>query len=172
MFWSCPMSHKELRTRLWQFTFDDPTAQRPFSTRLAEENGWTREFTMQAIEEYRRFLFLAVTCDHAVVPSEVVARVWQLHLIYTRSYWDDLCGHTLGKPLHHQPAPGKDAMRAHFQPDYKRTLESYEREFGSPPVAIWPRVAETEAGESEEKQSQCDRATPREPPLSANHLTE
>jgi hypothetical protein len=127
-----------LYARLAAFTFDDPAADRPFTARLAEENGWTAEFTARAIEEYRRFIYLAVTSCHSVVPSEVVDKVWHLHLIYTRSYWDGLCRGVLGMPLHHHPSPGGPSANEEGRRNYRATLATYLREFGTPPPAIWP----------------------------------
>jgi hypothetical protein len=132
---------QQLKVSLAQFTFDDPTAERPFTVRLAEENGWTPEFTLRAIEEYRRFLYLAVTCDHSVVPSQIVDKVWHLHLIYTRSYWNDLCRGVLGRPLHHHPSPGGAEAEEASQHAISRMFASYRAAFGEPPYDIWPQAS-------------------------------
>src|SRR5207249_4879337 len=64
---------------------------------------------------------------------------WHLHLLFTRSYWEGLCGRVLGRPLHHTPTTGGPEERANFALQYERTRESYGRIFGSPPPAdIWP----------------------------------
>src|SRR4051794_37448027 len=86
-----------LWNKLTSFAFDDPTAERPFSVRLAQENAWSPEFACRVIEEYRRFLYLAGSSTQRVVPSAVVDKAWHLHLIYTRSYWDGLCRDVLGR---------------------------------------------------------------------------
>src|SRR5262249_49181435 len=66
-----------------------------------------------------------------------------LHLIYTRSYWDDLCGRVLGRPLHHTPTQGGPTEQAHYVDLYEKTLASYERLFGeAPPTEIWPAAAQ------------------------------
>lgn len=110
-----------------------------FSARLARENGWTRAFTARVIQEYRRFLLLAAQAGHAVTPSETVDQAWHLHLVYTRSYWQRLCGGILGHPLHHEPSIGGLEEGAKFQAQYERTLASYRRVFGAePPPDIWP----------------------------------
>jgi hypothetical protein len=133
---------QELRQKLARFTFDDPTAERPFTVRLAEENGWTREFAVRAVEEYRRFLYLAVTCGHPLAPSPTVDTVWHLHLRYTRSYWDELCRGVLGRPLHHNPSPGGEAARVHGSANYLEMIASYRNAFGEPSPEIWPRPVE------------------------------
>jgi hypothetical protein len=123
------------------FGFEDPAAERPFTDRLAEENEWSAEFTRRAVEEYRRFVYLAVTCKHSVVPPEAVDKVWHLHLLYTRSYWDELCRGVLGRPLHHDPSPGGDGTKA--RESYKDTLKSYQAVFGAPPGDIWQAAQES-----------------------------
>lgn len=80
--------------------------------------------------------------NYPVTPSEVVDQVWHLHLVYTRSYWQGLCGRVLGQELHHGPTQGGTAEQAKFVDWYARTLESYRRIFGEePPSEIWPEAA-------------------------------
>ncbi|MBN9062810.1 MAG: hypothetical protein J0H41_10255 [Rhizobiales bacterium] len=80
-----------------------------------------------------------MTAGHPVTPSEEVDQVWHLHLAYTRSYWDDLCGTVLGGPLHHGPTRGGKRERTRYDQQYRQTLDSYERAFGGkPPKDIWP----------------------------------
>ena len=55
-----------------------------------------------AVEEYRRFYFLAARAGHAVTPSEEVDQVWQnLHLTCTRDYWGSFLPQVLRVALHH-----------------------------------------------------------------------
>lgn len=98
---------QSLPARRQSFPFDEPGVSRPFSARLREENGWNEGFTRRAIDEYRRFLVLAALAGHRVSPSPMVDKVWHLHLLYTRSYWNELCGKVLGFPLHHEPSRGR-----------------------------------------------------------------
>lgn len=133
--------------RLWQqvaaFEFDKAQSAFPFSQRLARENGWSVGYARRVAEEYRRFIYLAVRAGHPVTPSDPVDQAWHLHLVYTRSYWDDLCRDVLGKPLHHGPTEGGKAEDDKFHDWYQRTLGSYEQCFGSqPPTDIWPPVQE------------------------------
>ena len=46
--------------------------------------GWTHEQALEAIEEYRRFCFLACVAGAAVTPSDQVDEVWHQHLTHTR----------------------------------------------------------------------------------------
>ena len=132
-----PVIEPELWRRLEAFDLDVADTALPFSRRLANENGWSHAFARRAIDEYRRFVFLAMVCEHPVTPSDEVDQVWHLHLCYTRSYWDELCGQVLPRPLHHGPTRGGGDERAKFDDWYRRTLASYERVFGEPPPASW-----------------------------------
>ncbi|MES2695325.1 MAG: TIGR04222 domain-containing membrane protein [Verrucomicrobiota bacterium] len=127
---------------LWQriqaHVLDDPKSAAPFSLRLAAENGWKPGFTDRAIEEYRRFAFLAAASGHPVSPPDVIDQVWHLHLLYTRDYWGEFCPNTLGMALHHGPARGGAAEADKFTDWYAKTLASYRRFFGEPPTEIWP----------------------------------
>ena len=132
-----------LRARIQAFSPDEPGIVFPFSARLARENGWVRAFAERVVEEYRRFLYLAVTAGHPVTPPVAVDQAWHLHLTYTRSYWDELCGRVLGRPLHHDPTKGGAAERDKYADWYTRTLDSYRAAFGEePPPDIWPAPAE------------------------------
>lgn len=124
--------------RIRRFELDDPEAVVPFSRKLAAEQGWSPGMTDRAIEEYRRFLLLAMVADQVVSPCDVVDQVWHLHLVYTRSYWQRLCEQTLGRPLHHEPSRG-GADGAKYEATYQRTLALYTEVFGhAPPADIWP----------------------------------
>lgn len=127
--------------KLESFQLDDNNAVFDFSARLSKENGWSREFTTRAIQEYKRFLLLAMHAGHPVTPSEAVDQVWHLHLVYTRSYWQVLCGEILGRPLHHEPTKGGAMEGGKFREQYQCTLKSYRRLFGEePPADVWMSV--------------------------------
>ena len=131
----------DLRARLAAFSFDEPGAAYPFSARLQRENGWSAEFAQRAIEEYRRFLYLACVAGRQMTPSEAVDAVWHLHLSYTRSYWDELCRKVLRRPLHHEPTSSGATEDSRFRDAYRATLACYEAAFGeAPPNDVWPDV--------------------------------
>jgi hypothetical protein len=138
--------HDELDNYLWRrissFQLDEPDSPLPFSMRLARENGWSRNFACRVTEEYKRFCFVAITANHSVTPSDEVDQAWHLHLLYTRSYWDEFCTHALGRPLHHSPTRGGSAEVTKYREWYMQTMKSYERAFGPPPCDIWPDVEE------------------------------
>src|ERR1700730_3394403 len=95
-----------LWARLKIMEIDPPDATTRFHHRLMQHNKWTDEFAGRVTEEYRRFLYLAARGRHPVTPSDTVDQAWHLHLIYTRYYWEELCGNILGLDLHHEPSAG------------------------------------------------------------------
>ena len=128
-----------LWTRLLAFELDDPQATLTFTRRLARENGWSVGYASRVVAEYKRFVYLAITAGHEVTPSDEVDQAWHLHLTYTRSYWDGLCGDVLGRPLHHGPTKGGEVEGERFERQYEETLASYRQAFGEePPSDIWP----------------------------------
>jgi uncharacterized protein (TIGR04222 family) len=120
----------------------DAGAAFSFSKRLARDNGWAEPYARRVVLEYKKFVFLAATCGHPVTPSDEVDQAWHLHLVYTRSYWDEMCGEVLGFPLHHGPTKGGAAEGHKFRDWYGRTLQAYVAAFGAlPPADIWPPAA-------------------------------
>ena len=136
-----------LWTRLQALELDQAGSAFRFSDRLARENGWSRAFARGAIEEYRRFIYLAATAPTPVTPSDIVDQVWHLHLTYSRSYWDDMCGSVLGRPLHHGTTKGGTAEDTRYRGQYGYTLAQYRAAFGEePPAAFWPPEDERFSG--------------------------
>src|SRR5436190_23876910 len=94
----CPGSFKEIamdrqqqqQQQLFEniraFDIDGGPSAFRFAERLAKENRWSRSFADRVIDEYRKFLFLAVAAGHPVSPSDAVDEAWHLHLLYTESY--------------------------------------------------------------------------------------
>ncbi|WP_223620951.1 TIGR04222 domain-containing membrane protein [Lysobacter sp. ESA13C] len=153
-----PLDHHHIwtpqRQALWQrlsdyrFSGDQPEA---FVDRVAHACQSTRETAQAAIEEYRRFCFLAVGAGHAVTPSEIVDRVWHTHMTDTRDYWLKFCPEALEQPLHHSPSLGGLAEDERHRRQYFATVDSYRRYFGDPPTRFWagePQPARLTADES------------------------
>lgn len=137
--YTIPPEWRELWDRLAAFPIDKPGVEDPLSKRLAREQDWTHEYALRVVQEYRKFMFLCVAAGHMCTPSTLVDEAWHLHLLYTRSYWDKLCGETLGRPIHHQPSEGGETENNKYAGLYERTLDSYAGFFGEPPADIWGR---------------------------------
>lgn len=132
------MQKPALWTRLKAFRFDAEEGSAPYSVKLAAEEGWTPEFTVRVIEEYRKFLYLTQVSGGQATPSVAVDRAWHMHLTFTHSYWDKLCGEVLQAALHHEPCIGEEEM-PRYEDQYDATKALYLEEFGTaPPADIWP----------------------------------
>lgn len=126
---------------LWQriaaHPLDAPMGTAPYSVKLAQAEGWDKAYTMQVIEEYRRFVYLAQISPEQATPSAHVDRAWHMHLTFTRDYWEIFCPKVLGKALHHEPCMGEEDM-PRYRRQYAATLALYQREFGGPPnPGVW-----------------------------------
>jgi hypothetical protein len=130
-----PDSHLWNRIEAHNFEPDQPFN---FVQRLGRDHGWTLKEARSAVEEYKRFCFLAVVSPTPVTPSEAVDEVWHQHLIYSKDYWDLWCGTVLQTTLHHDPTPGGPEAQRRYHRQYAETLALYERYFGQPDEAWWP----------------------------------
>jgi hypothetical protein len=136
------MRNRTLYEALMDFPLAQTGGQLTFLHRLCRENNWTLAYGRRAIDEYKRFVYLAMVSPMPVTPSDAVDQVWHLHLLYTRSYWEDLQA-ILGRPLHHGPTAGGREEDAKFENWYERTKALYESEFGAePPPELWPTSEE------------------------------
>ena len=125
--------------KIKDFELDEPTSSLTFTNRLARENGWTIEYSIRAVHEYKKFIFMLCIADHSLTPSDQVDQVWHLHLLYTQSYWTDFCQNTLGKQFHHGPTKGGKAEGEKYNDLYEKTLELYKTLFErNAPDDIWP----------------------------------
>lgn len=124
--------------RIQDFSPDHPDADFPFSRKLGKEHGWTVDFTLKAIDEYKKFVYLCCRVPGGASPSPIVDKVWHMHLIYTRNYWEEFCPDVLHQKLHHHPSTGGKIDKAKHRKWYEDTLENYRMIFGkTPPEEIW-----------------------------------
>lgn len=134
-----PKPIPDLYEQLMSFQVSDADDELTFEQRLADENDWSEDFANDVVNEYKRFLFLAATSTHPVSPSWEIDQAWHLHLIYSHSYWNELCDNILKFPFHHNPSTGGDSEKEKYFEWYSNTLESYQKTFHeSPPLEIWP----------------------------------
>jgi len=108
------VEQKTLWDKLEEFQLDDFDSTFTFTDRLCRENGWKYEYSIRAINEYKKFIFLICISDHPLTPSDQIDQVWHLHLLYTRSYWTDFCQKTLGRQIHHGPTKGGKSEKEKF----------------------------------------------------------
>lgn len=132
------LSQQELWEKIQNFNFDDQNSSYPFSKKLASENNWSVSFTQKAIAEYKKFIFLCCISPTGASPSDIVDKVWHLHLTYTKNYWEDFCRNTLQQDIHHHPSKGGTLEKVKHDTWYNETLALYEATFKSkPPADIW-----------------------------------
>lgn len=128
-----------MTTPLWNsilaFDLDNPPSEYGFTTRLAAENYWTKNFTQEAILEYKKFMFLAAISDKMVSPSEIIDTVWHQHLLFSQSY-QQFCA-VLGKQVHHLPSTHNKEDAEKFKQAKDRTQALYATHFGDAPDTIW-----------------------------------
>lgn len=140
----CRSMDEEQRAR-WQrlcaHPFEAPDQGLDFTRRLAREQDWTLAQARQAVDEYRKFCFLACCGAGEMTPSREVDEVWHLHLIHTHDYWREFCPKVLGMELHHGPTRGGASDARRHREQYAHTLACYEQWFGPPPEAWWPGTA-------------------------------
>lgn len=129
-------AQRALWQRLCDYRFDDDDSNE-FLTRVATTCLLALSEARAALDEYRRFCFLAVTVAHAVTPSELVDEVWHTHIVDTRRY-ERFCAEVLQYDLHHVPSRGGRDEDLKHQRQYADTLDSYRRFFGLPPSRFWP----------------------------------
>ncbi len=129
----------ELWERIRTYEIDDQSSIFPYSRKLAAENGWSHQFALRVVEEYRKFAYLAMVAEHTVSPSDAVDQAWHLHQLYSREYWGHFCPQILGVPFHHGPSMGGEEENSKFEHLYEQTKLSYLRIFQvEPPEDIWP----------------------------------
>ncbi len=136
----------DAQAALWQkienFALDDPDAIFSFTDRLARENGWSLSYSLRAVAEYKRFIFLICVSGQSLTPSDQVDQVWHLHLLYTQSYWIDMCQNLLQRQVHHGPTRGGQRERNKYNNAYEGTLAQYRFFFNEePPADLWPDSA-------------------------------
>ncbi|MEP0952463.1 MAG: hypothetical protein ABJG96_10990 [Paracoccaceae bacterium] len=131
------LSKPELWKKIQAHLLDDPKGTAPFSVKLARQERWSKTYTQEVIEEYKRFVYLTQITKAQVTPSKTIDRAWHHHLTYTRDYWDTFVPDVLLRPLHHEPCTGDEDM-PRYRKQFLKTQALYEKEFGvSPPSRIW-----------------------------------
>ncbi len=127
-----------LWNRIKAFQFDDSDTYLTFAKRLARENGWSSNYTEAVIEEYKKFIFLCCISDKPITPSDQVDQAWHLHMIYTKSYWNNFCSNTLQNEIHHNPTKGGSKEGEKFKNLYAHTFLLYQEKFKQDvPKQIW-----------------------------------
>lgn len=109
-----------------------------FAHKLSRKLGWRPAFSVRAIEEYKRFLYLGVVSESVVTPSRVIDQVWHEHLLFSRGY-REFCREVLQRDFDHNPElVPSEHQTAVFKAQFDATIDLYLAEFNvEPPSQIW-----------------------------------
>lgn len=128
-----------MNTKLWgdilNFKFDIERDEYTFSTKLAFENYWTKNFTYKVILEYKKFMYIAATSDFMVVPSPIIDVVWHQHILNSKLYKE--FGDILQKEVQHVPSTGNKMDLSKLNQAKIKTREAYISLFGEIEVDVW-----------------------------------
>jgi hypothetical protein len=109
-----------------------------FASKIARKLSWSRGYTLRAIAEYKKFVFLGIVSDESVTPPKIIDKVWHEHLLFSRAY-REFCREVLRRDFDHNPElVPTDKQTDTFHAQFDRTLARYRDEFGEePPADIW-----------------------------------
>lgn len=125
--------------QLKNYQFDSPDPTETFSERLARKGGWTKEFTREVIEEYRKFLFLIATEKCILIPSPSVDLAWCIHTEHYYFHWNKLRLEILKCDVQRFVPDSEDNNTSWNAKQYQRTLQLYSWHFQTYPLAVlWP----------------------------------
>ena len=107
----------------------------PVMKMVEQQMGANAETSARIIEEYRKFLFLAMRAGHQVIPPGTINDVWMMHMQNAQNFWENL-----GQMITERPVAGGVDAKAmgDMAAAWTATLKSYETIFGTkPPMDIW-----------------------------------
>ena len=73
----------------------------PMMKMVEQQMGANAEMAGRLIEQYRKFLFLAMRAGHQVIPPGVINDVWMMHMQNAQNYWEQL-----GQMITERPCSG------------------------------------------------------------------
>jgi len=148
------LQEKQLWGKLKQYPLHTVDLLFPFYTRLMRENNWNKTYTLETITEYKKFMFLWSVAGVPLFAPAPIRKVWQLHLMYTQSYWMEFCRDIFGKPIHHSLTSSNEINYEKEAAVYSQLTKVYQQYFDMPPPkSIW---LETESGLQEKYQEQAE----------------
>jgi hypothetical protein len=127
---------------LWsqiEHVFGGPDAStRAFAAKIAKKHGWRKQFALQAVFEYKKFVYLGIVSDFIVTPSSIIDIVWHEHILFSRAY-RSFCDEVIHYNFDHHPELlVLEDQTAQFNAQYMNTIELYKEEFAmEPPPWIW-----------------------------------
>ena len=149
------MNKKELWLRICNYHFDNlvpasvwdnvtakfggtNASAKAFAHKLARKRGWKNSFALDAVSEYKKFVYLGVVSDFVVTPSEVIDKVWHQHILFSKAY-RSFCNDVIEYDFDHTPELIPVLTQTGiYNAQYLDTLKLYKKEFDmEPPGDIW-----------------------------------
>lgn len=98
--------------------------------RLTLIEKWKQTDAWNAIDQYRRFLYLQAkySNQHALPPSKEIDEVWHAHILHTEDY-TAFCQEIFGQYFHHRPEL-PTALSSVITDGFERTQSLHYQEFG------------------------------------------
>lgn len=111
---------------------------RAFANKIMKKHNLPMAFVFQAIEEYKKFIYLGVISDFVVTPSKYIDIIWHEHILFSKGY-REFCRDVINYQFDHQPElVATEDQTELFTAQYLETMELYRKEFGmEPPENIW-----------------------------------
>lgn len=133
------MQNEVLWKRLQAHCFGSENERADFAGKLAKRYSWSKGFSRQIIEEYRRFVYLSQISTEKLRPSKTIDQVWLFHMKDVENY-SKLLGVTgLENEFAHVPAI-TDVASTQSREQYRNTKILYQTEFGErAKKRFWPR---------------------------------
>ena len=97
-----------------------------------DDTGWSIETTTSAIDQYRQFLLLNYLYpERAIVPSQIIDKVWHTHILDTAKYRED-CQMLFDRFIDHWPYFGMNdaADRQSLHTAFSETQVLWMQHFG------------------------------------------
>lgn len=135
------MKNPKLWAAIRSFDLDQTEAVLTFTRRFAQDHNVSEDQAREAVAEYKRFMYLVASTGHDLAPSHMIDLVWQLHMTYKTSYWEEFCDGILKKRVHFYESSGERADTKQRASHYQDIVKLYEDEFGTaPPLTIWAPI--------------------------------
>jgi hypothetical protein len=124
--------------RITELFGGEDASTRAFADKIKRKHNWSADFSLHAIHEYKKFVYLGIISSFQVTPSKIIDIVWHEHLLFTKPY-RQFCDEVIRYNFDHHPElmPFDDQTEAYAE-QYIKTLLLYRSEFGfDAPVEIW-----------------------------------
>jgi hypothetical protein len=108
-----------------------------FARKLSNKHNWSWSFTLSVIEEYKRFVILAMYSQKSTTPPPWIDDIWHMHILFQTEY-DKFVEEVLGFDFYHNPGLGIEEHGKIHNEGFHDVLTNYKNIFGEDfPKEIW-----------------------------------